>query len=366
MAFSYLLGGEIREDHLFPCYFLYGEETYLAHQFVRQLKDALISPDAQGFNLERFDLADSRWADIIDLARTVPFFFSPWRIVIVEVFEGREDKLSSLEESIVRDYFRSPAQKTVLVVIFSGKIKRYHPFVKVFASLPTSTVFLKELKALKGAGLFSWIDRKLEGLGKSATSEAKGRLAEIVGNDLQRVDNELEKLVTFVSERRVIDLDDVNQICDWVKTSVFWELTDCLEKADYEQTLIVLNRFFKEGFEPPFILGIMANFFRDLLLAKLWLGENRDKKEIFAELKPRIDEKFRSLYTDKFKEFFALVGGVTEEDLSWAIGDLQKIDLLTKTSDASAQSLLERFVFDYCNRRNRRTGKSSFTWKERD
>ena len=365
MAFSFLLGGEIREDHLSPCFFLYGEETYLAHQFVRQLKDVLILPDAQGFNLERFDLTDSRWADIIDLARTVPFFFSPWRIVIVEVFEGREDKLSSLEESIITDYLRSPAPKTVLVIIFSGKIKRYYPLVKFFASLPSSAVFLKELKALKGAGLFSWIDRKLEGLGKSATPEAKGRLAEIVGNDLQRIDNELEKLVTFVSERRVIDLDDVNQICDWVKTSVFWELSDCLEKADYEQTLIVLNRFFKEGFEPPFILGIMANFFRDLLLAKLWLGEERDKKEIFAELKPRIDEKFRSLYADKFKEFFALVEGVSEDDLTQAIGDLRKIDLLTKTSDASAQWLLERFIFDYCDRRNRRTGKRSLTWRER-
>jgi DNA polymerase III delta subunit len=365
MAFSYLLGGEIREDHLFPCYFLYGEETYLAHEFVRQLRDALIAPDAQGFNLEKFDLGDSRWADIIDLARTVPFFFSPWRIVIVEASGEREDRLSSLEENIIREYFRSPSQKTILIVIFSGNIKKFHPVVRFFASLPASSVFLKDLKPLKESGLYSWIDKKLEGLGKSATPEAKRRLAEIIGNDLQRIHNELEKIVTFVAERRVVDLDDVNQVCDWVKTFVVWELTDCLEKADYEQTLIVLNRFFKEGVESEYILGIMANFFRDLLLAKLWLRENRDRKEIFAELKPRIDAKFRNLYATKFKEFFALVGGFSEDDLSRTIDELRKIDLLIKTSDASVQVLLERFIFDYCSRRNRQREKKSLTWREK-
>ncbi len=365
MFFSYLLGGEIKEDRLLACYFLYGEETYLAHQFVRQLRDAVIPSDAQGFNLERFDLEDSRWADIIDLARTVPFFFSPWRIVVVEGSEGREDKLSSLEENILREYFRSPSQRTILVVIFSGKIKKFHPLVKFFASLPSSSVLLKELRPLKESGLISWIDKKLEGLGKSATPEAKRRLVEIIGNDLQRIDNELEKIATFVGERRVVDLDDVNQVCDWVKTFVAWELTDCLEKADYEQTLIVLNRFFKEGVESEYIVGIMANFFRDLLLAKLWLRENRDKKDIFAELKPHINVKFKNLYVAKFKGFFALVEGFSNDDLGHAIGELRKIDLLIKTSDASAQVLLERFVFDYCSRRDQKTGKKSFTWRER-
>jgi DNA polymerase III delta subunit len=365
MVFSYLLGGEIREDSLFPCYFLYGEETFLAHQFVRQLKDVLISPDAQRFSLERFDLEESRWADIIDLARTAPFFFSPWRIVVVEISEGREDKLSSLEASIIREYFHSPSLRTILIVIFSGKIKKFHPLVKFFASLPSSSVLLKDLKPLKEDGLISWIDKKLGGLGKSATPEAKRRLVEIIGNDLQRIDNELEKIATFVAERRVIDLDDVNQVCGWVKTFVEWELTDCLEKADYEQTLIVLNRFFKEGVKAEYIVGITANFFRDLLLAKLWLRENRDKKDIFAELKPHINVKFKNLYVPKFKGFFALVEGFPDDDLSCAIGELRRIDFLIKTSDASAQVLLERFVFDYCGRRDRQRGKKSSTWRER-
>ncbi len=365
MAFSYLLGTDICEGDLLPCYFFYGQETYLARQFVNQLGDTLISPDARAFNMERFDLESHRWAEIIDLARTAPFFFSPWRIVVVEVSEGREDKLTSLEESIIKEYFLSPSQKTILVVIFSGNIKKFHPLVKFFASLPSDSVLLKDLKPLKEGGLSIWIDRKLEGLGKSATPEAKKRLAEIVGNDLQRIDNELEKLVTYVADRRIIDLDDVDQVCDWVRTFVYWELTDCLERADYDQTLVVLSRFFKEGVAAEYILGITANFFRDLMLAKLWLKENRDKKEIFADLRPRVGVMFKDLYARKFKEFFCLVEGFSETDLSRTVDELSNIDVLVKTSDAPAQVLLERFIFAYCSRRNRHREKKSLTWRER-
>jgi DNA polymerase-3 subunit delta len=366
MAFNDLPSLEIKEDSLFPCYFFYGEEIYLAQQFVCRLKDTLISPEGQGFNLEKFDLENARWADIIDLARTVPFFFSPWRIVVVEVSEGRADKPTLLEQNILREYLLSPPLKTVLVVILSGKIRKFHPLVKFFSSLPSGSVFLRNLRPLKEAGLLAWIDKRLQQLGKLASPEAKRRLIEIVGNDLQRVDNELEKIVTFVAERKVIDLDDVNQVCDWVKTFVAWELADCLEKADFKQTLIVLNRFFKEGVEPEYILGVMANFFRDLLLAKLRLRENRDKKEIFAELKPRLDPKFRSLYETKFKEIFALLDEFSDEDLSDTIGELSRVDALIKTSDVSPQVLLETFVFDYCARRGRPTGRKGPIWEGRD
>lgn len=365
MAFSFLLGREIREDQALPGFFFYGEETYLAAEFVRQLREALISPEDQGFNLERFDLEDSRWPDIIDLARTVPFFFSPWRIVVVEVAEGSRDKLSALEENILKDYFRSPSPRTVVVVILFGRIKKAHPLVKFFSSFAPSTVFVKEIKPLRGGFLYSWMERKLEALGKRATPEAKRRLEEIIGSDLRRIDNELDKIADYMGERKVVDVEDVNQVCGWVKSFVEWELANGLEKANYEQALLVLNQSFREGEKPEYIMGIMANLFRDILLAKIWLRENRERKEIFADLRPQIQEKFRDLYAAKFKEFFSLVEGFSWEDLNLAIRELEAIDVAIKTSDASPQVLLETFVFEYCNRRKQKRAGPGLTRKER-
>jgi DNA polymerase III delta subunit len=346
------------------CYVFYGEEKYLAEQFVRDLRAELMTPDAPVFNVERFDLEETRWADVIDTARTAPFFFAPWQIVVAEVSGEAKAKLSSLEEKIIKDYCLSPSSRTVLVIIVSGKVKRSHPLVTFIGSLPSPSIVLTEIRPLKEKELLAWIDRRLRAQGKAATPEAAGRLAEITANDLQRVDNELLKIVSYIGDRKVIDVEDVHEVCDWTRSFVEWELSNSLEKADREQLLVVLNQFFKEGEKPEFILGIIAAFFRNILLAKVWLKENRDRKEIFAQVMPQIQESWRDLYATKFRDFFSLVGGISDKDLKWFLAELEKIDLAIKTTEVShPQILLERFVFDYCGRRSRPREKPGFTWR---
>jgi len=357
------LNKEIKEETLVPCYFFYGEETFLAWEFVNEVKETLISPEIQDYNVERFSLEDKSWAEVIDLARTIPFFISPWRIVVVEVPKGRKESLSSLEQTILKDYFSSPSSKTVIVIVFYGKIKKNTSLFKFFSSLPSSVVCLKELRPLRDKTLFAWMDKEFLSQGKTATGEAKKRLQELTGNNLRKVSNEIEKLITFVGEKKVIELDDVNQVSSWVKSSFEWEIADSLGKADFKRSLIVLNNLFKEGVKPEYILGSMAKFFRDIFLAKLLLKEKSiDKKTIFKELRPHIHEKFGSFYQAKFQEFFSLVEKFSMRDLNRVLAELEEIDLMMKTSTVTPQTLMESFLFGYCGLRK----KERVTWRGRD
>ena len=371
MAATDPLAGEIREDRLAAGYVFHGEEDYLAEEFIRRLKRALISPDAQGFNLERFDLAGTRWPDIIDTARTAPFFFSPWRIVVVRAVEenregkGSSKKLSSLDEKIIQEYFRSPASRTVLVVVITGRVKKTHPLVKFFDSLPRGAVVLKEVKPLKKGDLQAWMMQRLASQGKSATPEALSRLEEVAGSDLRRIDREFEKLAAYAADRKTVDIEDVLQVCDWTKGFIEWDLADALKRADQRQSLLTLNRAFREGERPEHILRVLANFFRDLLLAKLWLREGRDRKEIFAFLKPQIKEAFVKLYADEFKALFSLLERLSIGEISWAVRELEKIDFSIKTMDVPEQPLMERFVIEYCRRHQQPRERRSAIWKEK-
>lgn len=358
---SYLLNKEFNEKVLVSCYFFHGEETFLAFQFIQELKEGLISPDVQDYNLERFNLEDHSWMEIIDLARTIPFFLSSWRIIVVEVIKGKKETFSESEKKILKDYFSSPSSQTVIVIIYSGKIRKDSSLFRFFSSLSTSLVCMREVKPLRERSLLIWMDKKLLSLGKAATHEAKKRVEELTGNDLRRVNNELEKIVTFIGEKKAIELDDVNQVLGWVKTFFEWEMVDSLEKVDFDQSLIVLDNLFKEGIKPEFILGIMARFFRDIILAKLWLKEkDKDRKAIFKELKPHIQERYGKFYRDKYQMFFSLVEKLSMKELNHFLDELGKIDLKIKTSDVSEQALLERFLFDYCGLR--KNGRA--TWKE--
>ena len=352
--YSFLLKKEISDKTIVPCYFFWGEEAFLAFQFIQELRESLNLPDDQEHNVERLNLGDQSWMDVIDSARTIPFFISSWRILVVEIPKDKGSNLTATEDKILNDYFPSPpATQTIILIILPGKTRRNSPLLKLFSAFPSSSVCMKELRPLKGNILSAWIDKKLNQSAKVATTDAKRRLVELIGNDLRQLDNEIDKIITYIDDKRVIELDDINQVSGWVKSFVEWEISDSLTNAKYEQCLVVINNLLKkEGIAPLRIFGFITKFFRDLLLAKLWLREeDKTRKEIFRELKPQIQEKFGDFYTMKFKQFYSLVDGISMQELNRFLKQLEEIDLMFKTTGLSLQTLLEGFLFGYCELR---------------
>ena len=368
----FLLNKDVQEKDLVPCYFLYGEETFLAREFLGQLKDLLISPDAQDFNLERFHLEDTTWREVIDLARTAPFMFSPHRLIYLELpstdkkeGEGPEKKgqklFSDMDETLVRDYLAAPATKTVLVVVFPGKSNYSRRVMKFFTSFPPSIVTAVELKPLKKDSLGTWLDHRASAWGKSITRPANDKLAELVGSDLQRLDQELDKLALFVGDKKTIDEEDVDQASGGTRDLEGWELDNALEGREAKKCLAVLANLFAGGGAPEYVLGIVSNFFRGVLAAQDGLREGQDKKEIFRVLKPQIRESYGRWYFDRLNDFFSLVEGFSGRELDDLLQSLGRIDARLKTSDVSPRVQLDAFVVDYCRRR--RPDKA--TWRPR-
>ncbi|MFQ6069055.1 MAG: DNA polymerase III subunit delta [Candidatus Aminicenantales bacterium] len=345
----------LREESLLPGYFFYGEETYPAIQFIKQLKERLITKDAEEYGVEKFWLEESSWAEIIDLARTLPIFFMPKQIIHVEVSGEVEFTLSAGEERILREYFDSPSSKSVIVVICPRKLRKGNSLLKFFSSLPRNVVQVKELKRLRNKALYAWMEKMFAERGKRVEKEALQRLEEISGDNLSRLEREIEKLSVFVGEKKFVELDDVNQLSGWGKICMDYELFNSLEEGDFRKSLSVLNSLFREGNKPEYIFGIMARFFRDILVAKLWLKEKKgDRKEIFRKLRPQIQETFGSFYRTKFSDFFRLVESLPLSVLEHFLSELERIDVSLKSSDASARILLERFLFGYCRYRKER------------
>jgi DNA polymerase III delta subunit len=348
---------DLSEETLAPCYFFFGEEVFLAYEFLARVRNALISPDNQDYNLEKLNLEDHSWAEVIDLARTAPFLFSSKRIIVVELIRKKDETLNATEKSILKHYLSSPASQTVLIVILHGKVSRKAAIVRFFSSHPSSAVRVEELKALRGKALGSWIEGKFRAEGKTVTFEAQKRLVEIIGNDLSRLNSEIAKIGTYLNDKKLVELDDVNEVSGWFKSFTEWEMLDSLESSDYEQCIKVIKNLFSEGTRPEFILSLFARFFRDIFVAKVWVMEKRkDRKEIFKELKPQIQEKFGSFYTTKFRQFFSLVDGLNRAELGQLLQELEGIDLKFKTSDLSLQTLLEGFLWKYTVLRNRTSG----------
>jgi DNA polymerase-3 subunit delta len=267
----------VRADRVLSAYFFSGEDLFSARRFVRDLRQALTTPDGETVQVETFNLDVHGWREILDVAKSLPFFFAPRRILVVEGKGAGLEGLSAGEAAAFRDYFAAPTDRTTIVVLFEGKIHKTKPLGKALYELPDTVALAVELHPLKDKDLKPWIEDRFEALGKRATPEAIERLLDIAGSDLGRLEAEVEKIVTFIGPKKSVEGDDVSALST-VKNFENWELKDALEKGATDKALVILKSLFDDGQAPELIFSGLIGFFRDLLLARSGLREGRDPK----------------------------------------------------------------------------------------
>lgn len=368
--------GGLREESLLAGYLFYGEEEFLAEEFLEELKGVLASSVGDEFRLTRMDLDETKWREVIDTARTAPFLFESWRAIVVRIPErragsdkgqdrksdvdGEEGKgtkfLSVIDQKILRDYFASPPSRTVLVVLRAGRVRKDDSVVRFFQSLPKGVFAVVEMKLLSAAALMKRAEEKANALGKTLTERAKKRLFEVLGQDLRLTLNEVEKLAVYVGDKKGIEEDDVDQVTAWQRSFKAYELDDALTAADFAKQAAILNDLLAEGERPEQIVGRLAGFFRNVIAAQTWLRErSRTNEEIFREFFPYISKNFGDLYRRKNADFFGVVEGLSPADLNALLGKLRKVDILLKTTEAVPKRALEIFLREYCLARLKKT-----------
>ena len=369
-------GAALREETLLPGYLFYGEEEYLADEFVAELQQVLAASAGGEIRLTRMDLDETRWRDIVDAARTAPFLFEPWRAIVVRVpekrsaserapdrtaardgEEGRTSRyLGPVDQKILREYFADPPSRTVLVVIRAGKVRKDDAVVRFFASLPKAAFSTTEMKRLNAPALMRRADERARALGKTLTEGAKQRLFELLGQDLRLTMNEVDKLAIFVGEKKGIEAEDVNQATAGQRSFESYDLDDALAAADFGKGAAVLNDLLTEGERPEQIVGRLAGFFRGVLAAQTWLAEkSRNKDEIFQSLFPHISKNWGDLYRRKYGDFFGVVEGFTPSELNALLAKLRKADVRLKTTDTDPQTVLETFLREFVLARKKKT-----------
>jgi len=107
------------------------------------------------------------------------------------------------------------------------------------------------------------------GAGQKTMNQAAYRaLYEKTGFDLRTFSSNLEKLVSYIGDRREITIEDVESVLPRTKTDPIYELTNALADRNPEQTLFFLDSILTSGIHPLQAFAAMVNQIRKLLLAK--------------------------------------------------------------------------------------------------
>ncbi len=82
-----------------------------------------------------------------------------------------------------------------------------------------------------------------------------------------RLKTEIEKLATYVAERKRIRRQDVSALVISEKTTTVWELADLLAARQQKTALEFLDRLLRDGEEPLPMLGAITWMYRKLIEA---------------------------------------------------------------------------------------------------
>ena len=257
-----------------PVYWLEGEEEYYIDKLVDYAEHHILPENEAAFNLSVFYGKDADWAALLNACRRYPMFAERQVVLLKEAQQMRD--IEKLEA-----YIENPLKSTVFVVSYKEKKvdgrSRLAKLLKEKAELFTT-------KKMYDNQLPEWTSELVRSKGYSISQKALMLLVDHLGNDLSRIDNEVEKVLVNLGDRKNITEDDIERFVGVSKEYNVFELQDALVKKDLSKAIRIIQYFEGNPKAAPIqmILPALYNFFSKAYILFGQLG--KDEKGMAASI----------------------------------------------------------------------------------
>jgi DNA polymerase-3 subunit delta len=240
-----------------PCVVaLVGDERALKGSAIQLLTQSALNSDDDAPT--RFTGKDTDMKSVRDELLTISMW-SDRRVVIVD--EAAD--FVSANRAALEKYADSPAKKSLLIL----DVKSMPKNTRLYKVINKSGLVV-ECSQLKGAALSRWIQetaqQKYE---KSIDRNAVSLLMELAGTHLAQLDQELQKLTSYVGDQTTIDVEAVRRLVGGWKAETTWAMTDAVRDGRLGAALAAFDRLIGSGESPHRILGGIAYVFRKMSTA---------------------------------------------------------------------------------------------------
>lgn len=240
-----------------PVYWLEGEESYFIDQVMEYAEHHILTEAEQSFNLSIFYGKDSAAITIMHSCMKYPMMGAKQVVLLKEAQMMRDVEKFEF-------YFKKPLSSTIFVVAYKEK--------KVdgrssFGKLVKTKEYLYS-KKLSDWDLPKWIDQMLREAGVSMSSKAQLLLADHTGNDLSRLQNEVEKMKLNLKGRTNITEEDIELYTGISKDFNAFELQAAIAAKNLSKAIRIVQYFEANPKAGPLqlILPTLYSFFSKLCM----------------------------------------------------------------------------------------------------
>jgi len=257
-----------------PIYWLEGEEEYFIDKVMKYAESNILKESETGFNLSVFYGKDADWAAVINACRRYPMFAERQVVLLKEAQQMRD--IEKLEA-----YIENPLTSTIFVV--SYKEKKVDGRTRLAKLLKEKGVVLTT-KKLYDNQLPEWTEELVESKELNISQKALMLLVDHIGNDLSRIENEIDKIAINLGKRKGITETDVEQYVGVSKDFNVFELQAALATKNLSKAIQIIQYFEANPKAAPIqlVLPSLYTFFSKVFM--IYGLNTRDEKTIATSL----------------------------------------------------------------------------------
>ncbi len=246
----------IRNGSFKPVYLLYGKEKYLIDRCQKLVVEHALAPHERDFNLTIVYGGDVESQSVLAECASYPTM-AQRRVVIVRDF----DELAGNDQFMA--YAKQPNPQTILVLVSGAGIKS-NPYAAI--SRAAETFNMESVLQNRVPG---WIRNALGDLGYKISASAIEMLAELAGSDLYTISNEIDKLVSFVGDRKSVEEKDVLEVAGHSSEFNVFELQKRVVAADFLNAEAIMSRMLQVSSNTAgtaiMTVTVLASYFTKLM-----------------------------------------------------------------------------------------------------
>lgn len=329
-----LIAKQLSDGKIAPVYFLHGDESYFIDKLADYILDKSLTEAERSFNLDVLYGPEVNGASLVANARSYPVMAQRRVMLIKEAHRIRKDQFDKLAQ-----YLADPVETTTMVFLHKSgqKPDRRTKFGKTVFS--NATVF--ESKKLYENQVFDWLGKLLTQRKVSADPDALQIIVGSLGQNLQRIANETEKIFLHLQSKgeHKITKEIVYQFVQIDREFNVFELISAVGARDLRQSQLIVQRMTANTKEhsPFMMIGQLSAFFAKLALLKQQRA-NTDQAVVKAlKISPFIA-----------RQYLAALKKYSYARLKQNLAFIQHADLSLKgvvTTNMSEQHIMQTLIF---------------------
>lgn len=321
----------IKEKNPGRLYFFHGEEIFLMHHYLGQLRKLLIDELTESFNYHKFTTETFTIQGFADAVENLPMM-AEYTMVCVDELDLF--KLAEADRAKITEIFADiPEYCTVVFTYETTQWKPDKRLKKLWEAIEKNGQIV-EFPKQEQRDLIAWVTRHFAANRKRIAPDLCAYLIEITGGTMTALSGEIAKICAY-SGAEEIKRSDIDAVTEPVLDAVIFQMTDMLSQKDYDLALKKLRQLLQMQEEPLVILGSIGGHFRRLSAARILLDCGRPASDLV---------KMYSMNEYAARKNMSTAGRFSARFYGVALQQIMETDYAIKTSLDQPERLLEILI----------------------